>query len=74
MIRSSPCRADAHVGDVLNIAHVIAKMTEIAHDDVHRDIELGVTDVAPIVDRRSADIHSNPPLMNWLEKVPSDGS
>ena len=50
-------REVTHVGDVLNIQHPIAAVSQVANDRVEGDIRLGMPKVRQIVHRRPAHVH-----------------
>ena len=57
----------AYVGDVAHVAHLKAKVGEVAVDDVEGNRGAGVAEVAVAVDRRAADVHPDPPLVERPE-------
>ena len=52
-----------YVGDVADVAHLVAEVTEIAEKYVEGDCRTCVTEMAVAVDGRTADIHPDLSLM-----------
>ena len=48
-----------HIGNVAHIAHLVAKVLQIAINHIERDGRTGVAQVAVTIYRRSADIHTH---------------
>ncbi len=63
----------AYIGDVAHVAHLHALMLEVAEEDVEGDGRSGMTQMGIAVDSRTADIHTNTPLMEGLEGLLSAG-
>ena len=59
----------AHVGDVADVAHLVAEVLEVAEDDVEGDGRACVAEVGVAVDGGAADIHAHPPLMQGAEEL-----
>ncbi len=57
----------SHIGYVLDIAHLIAEIAQVAHDSVEVDVCLAMAEVSIFVNRWPADVHSNPPLLPGYE-------
>ena len=50
----------ANVGDIAHVAHLIPQMGQVSEEDVESDGGAGVAEMCVAVDRRTADIHSDP--------------
>ena len=59
----------ANVGDIADIAHLIAKMLQVAIEDIEGDSRSCMSEVCVTIDGRSADIHSDMPLMKGFESL-----
>ncbi len=58
----------AHVGDVADIADLVAEPTEVAVEDIECDGRTRVAQMAVAVDSRAADIHAHAPLVDGTEE------
>ena len=58
----------AYIGDVADIAHLVAEMLQIALHDVECYRRTCVTEMTVAIDRRSADIHADKSLMERPER------
>jgi len=55
------------VGEVLDVLDLVAGVSQVAADDVEDHRPAGVTEVAQVVDRHPADIHSHFPRSDGNE-------
>ena len=58
----------AHVGDIADVAHLVAEMAQIAEEDVESDGGTGVSQMAVAVHRRAAHVHAYPLRMYGAEQ------
>ena len=56
------------IGDVADIPHLVSEPTEVTIEDIEGYGGTGVAEMAVAVDRRAADIHSDPTLMDGTEE------
>ena len=59
----------AHIGDVADVAYLVAQMGEVAEEYVEGDGRTGVSEMSVAVDRGSAYIHSHTPFVDRAEKL-----
>ncbi len=65
----------AHVGDVADVAHLVAQVLEVAEKEVEGDGWTGVSEVSITIDGRAADVHPDAPGSERLEEflLPAQG-
>ena len=57
----------AHVGDVADVAHLVADMLQVAEQKVEGDGRPRMSKMCVAIDRWSADVHAHAALNNRLE-------
>ena len=58
----------AHVGDIADVAHLIALMLEIAEEEVEGDGGTGVAQMGIAIDGGAADVHADAAFMKGTEE------
>ncbi len=59
----------SHIGQVLDVEHVVAPIAQITHDDVKRDVGFGVAHMRVVIHGRTTDVHIDLALVQRLKKL-----